>query len=138
MASYTTNLNLKKPAGSENVAIGDINNNMDAIDQAYGTMDSKIASMVKSYKITRDTSGTSHSITVPSSSWHLITIATNGTAAFWMGYVFCNGSGGLSTLEIKKGSDITVSTSTNQLSWSTSASRTYNVVDQLIVGTSCS
>ena len=38
MASYTTNLNLKKPAGSENVAIGDINNNMDTIDQAFGTL----------------------------------------------------------------------------------------------------
>ena len=42
MASYTTNLNLKKPAGSENVAIGDINNNMDTIDQAFGTLNSKI------------------------------------------------------------------------------------------------
>lgn len=42
MASYTTNLNLKKPAGSENVAIGDINNNMDAIDAAYGTLNSKM------------------------------------------------------------------------------------------------
>lgn len=36
MASYTTNLNLKKPAGSENVSIGDINANMDAIDAAVG------------------------------------------------------------------------------------------------------
>ena len=43
MASYTTNLNLKKPAGSENVAIGDINNNMDTIDQAYGTLSNHIA-----------------------------------------------------------------------------------------------
>lgn len=42
MASYTTNLNLKKPAGSENVAIGDINNNMDTIDNAYGTLNSKL------------------------------------------------------------------------------------------------
>ena len=42
MASYTTNLNLKKPAGSENVAIGDINNNMDIIDNAYGTVNSKL------------------------------------------------------------------------------------------------
>lgn len=42
MASYTTNLNLKKPAGSENVAIGDINNNMDLIDSAYGTLNSKL------------------------------------------------------------------------------------------------
>ena len=43
MASYTTNLNLKKPAGSENVAIGDINGNMDTIDTAYGALNSKIA-----------------------------------------------------------------------------------------------
>lgn len=43
MASYTTNLNLKKPAGSENVAIGDINNNMDTIDNAYGTVNDKIS-----------------------------------------------------------------------------------------------
>ena len=45
MASYTTNLNLKKPAGSENVAIGDINNNMDTIDQAYGTLNGNITDM---------------------------------------------------------------------------------------------
>ena len=45
MASYTTNLNLKKPAGSEAVAIGDINNNMDTIDQAYGTLNGKITDM---------------------------------------------------------------------------------------------
>ena len=43
MASYTTNLNLKKPAGSENVAIGDINGNMDTIDSAYGAVNSQIA-----------------------------------------------------------------------------------------------
>ena len=49
MASYTTNLNLKKPAGSENVAIGDINNNMDTIDQAYGTLNSKIGMKSKPF-----------------------------------------------------------------------------------------
>ena len=43
MATYTSNLNLKKPAGSENVAIGDINNNMDTIDQAYGTLNSQLS-----------------------------------------------------------------------------------------------
>lgn len=52
MASYTTNLNLKKPAGSENVAIGDINNNMDTIDQAYGTLNSKITTSTPSTGIT--------------------------------------------------------------------------------------
>ena len=32
MATYTTALNLKKPAGGENVLIGDINGNMDTLD----------------------------------------------------------------------------------------------------------
>lgn len=46
MASYTPNLNLKKPAGSENVSIGDINTNMDAIDTAYGTLNGNLATML--------------------------------------------------------------------------------------------
>jgi len=32
MATYTTNYNLKKPASSDNVSIGDINDNMDTLD----------------------------------------------------------------------------------------------------------
>lgn len=52
MASYTSNLNLKKPAGSENVAIGDINNNMDLIDNAYGTLSTN----VDTFKTLTDTS----------------------------------------------------------------------------------
>ena len=31
---YTTNLNLKKPGGSDTASIGDINDNMDVIDAA--------------------------------------------------------------------------------------------------------
>ena len=34
MATYTTNLNLKKPAGTDSALIGDINDNMDLIDEA--------------------------------------------------------------------------------------------------------
>lgn len=41
MASYTTNLNLKKPSGSEAVVIGDINGNMDTIDTAIGALNNK-------------------------------------------------------------------------------------------------
>lgn len=36
MATYTTNLNLKKPAQSDKIRIADINNNMDDIDAAFG------------------------------------------------------------------------------------------------------
>ena len=45
MATYTTNLNLKKPAESENYNILDWNNNSDKIDTAYGTLNSQIVSM---------------------------------------------------------------------------------------------
>ena len=34
MASYTSNYNLKKPAGTENININDINGNMDILDAA--------------------------------------------------------------------------------------------------------
>lgn len=37
MASYTTNLNLKKPAGTEDINVADINGNMDLIDAKFGS-----------------------------------------------------------------------------------------------------
>lgn len=38
MATYTTNLNLKKPAQSDKIRIADINNNMDDLDAAFGAV----------------------------------------------------------------------------------------------------
>ena len=38
MATYTTNLGLKKPAQSDKIRIADINNNMDDIDAAFGAV----------------------------------------------------------------------------------------------------
>lgn len=37
MASYTSNLNLKKPAGTEDINVADINGNMDLIDAKFGS-----------------------------------------------------------------------------------------------------
>lgn len=44
MATYTSNLNLKKPAANENVNIADINGNMNLIDSAVGNLQSAIGS----------------------------------------------------------------------------------------------
>lgn len=44
MATYTSNLNLKKPAANENVNIADINSNMNLIDSAVGNLQSAIGS----------------------------------------------------------------------------------------------
>ena len=38
MATYTTNLNLKKPGQQDKIRIADINNNMDDIDAAFGAV----------------------------------------------------------------------------------------------------
>ena len=38
MATYTTNLDLKKPAQSDKIRIADINGNMDEIDAAFGAV----------------------------------------------------------------------------------------------------
>ena len=38
MATYTSKLNLKKPAGTENINISDINGNMDTLDAAVGAV----------------------------------------------------------------------------------------------------
>lgn len=81
MASYTTNLNLKKPAGSENVAIGDINNNMDIIDNAYGTLNSKQTVYSNNYTL-------SEAKTIPSGGYQIIDTIAN--VAGENGAVFLN------------------------------------------------
>lgn len=47
MATYTTNLDLKKPAGDENMNINDINGNMDTIDNALRKTDEAVAIVSK-------------------------------------------------------------------------------------------
>lgn len=42
MATYTTNLSLKKPAQSDKIRIADINNNMDMVDQAIGDLTTNV------------------------------------------------------------------------------------------------
>ena len=47
MATYTTNFDLKKPAGDENMNINDINGNMDTIDNALRKTDEAVAIVSK-------------------------------------------------------------------------------------------
>lgn len=83
MASYTTNLNLKKPAGSENVAIGDINGNMDTIDSAYGSLNSKTFQQVYNDYIDAGTSKT-YTLTSNTQCAQIIANNGNGVVAVWM------------------------------------------------------
>lgn len=52
MATYTTNLNLKKPTTSENYNVLDWNNNSDKIDTAYGTLNSQLLAKFRTSHIT--------------------------------------------------------------------------------------
>ena len=81
MASYTTNLNLKKPAGSENVAIGDINGNMDTIDTAYGALNSKIDNLLKSKTLTNTTDSDGLvSLGMQSSDYAVVAVVDNDSS----------------------------------------------------------
>ena len=41
MATYTTNLNLKKPASTDQYNVADMNGNMDTLDSAYDNLEKK-------------------------------------------------------------------------------------------------
>ena len=127
MASYTTNLNLKKPAGSENVAIGDINNNMDAIDQACGSLINGKAN--KAYLVS-STSGTTHEITFPNSAKCIVVGVGGSTARQFAAIVDVSSTGGVTMTEIISASGVTLSTSANKLiiTYAASASAYVGVV----------
>ena len=57
MASYTTNYNLKKPADSDSYDIADANGNMDIIDGALNTLNSKVTIQTLSTNGTTDADG---------------------------------------------------------------------------------
>ena len=48
MASYTPNLNLKKPAGTEDINVADINGNMDLIDAKFGALTGNVKENIDS------------------------------------------------------------------------------------------
>ena len=115
MASYTTNLNLKKPAGSENVAIGDINNNMDTIDTAYGTLNSKITNQFGSLALIdlgtiNGSGGTITLTTVNGTKALVMTFGTNAKTAL-ISINAPNASNAYALKTSGAGADITVSTS---------------------------
>ena len=64
MASYTPNLNLKKPAGTEDINVADINGNMDILDTAIKTLRDAWTTTSVSPTKTVDSKWTSGTITL--------------------------------------------------------------------------
>ena len=122
MASYTTNLNLKKPAGSENVAIGDINNNMDTIDQAYGTLSDQIGNI--SFVNEDISSGSNKDINIGNLKKFLLIILGNA-GAMYFGRTTSDGSLNLYKVsDSSYGTGITVTNGTGKVNVAWSGSGT--------------
>jgi len=148
MASQTAKLpdgsTLTKPAYTDSADIAVINTNMDKIvsninaeNQALSTLNSNIESMAKTVTFVR-TSATTHDITVPSNSAHFLIIDTSAGSRFLYARVLSASAGSLTIDEIAKGSDVTVSKSTNTLTITLGGSATITVVDIVIRGNACS
>ena len=133
MASYTSNLNLKKPSGSENVAIGDINTNMDLIDTAYGNLNSSLADFVPSKLLSIESA--SYDITIGNNGRHLIVIgAANAASRALILFVSVAANGDITICEIKKGSSVSYTTATNKITVTQNTSTTNMIADFKLAG----
>lgn len=121
MATYTTNLNLEKPATSENFNLSKINSNWDKIDAGYGSVDSALGNC--NIVNTTVSSGTPKSFTVANSSRGMFFFC--GAASAYMGmYIFATtSSGDVIIKEISAGgSGVTIDTATaNKITISTNS-----------------
>ena len=124
MASYTTNLNLKKPSGSENVAISDINGNMDTIDSAFGTVQNMIPSKILPTK----TSSATRTINIINSTRAVLTCIANVGNYTWDVIVTVGSSGSVVCIERYKGSGITFDTSQNNKLVITSSNNAHGII----------
>lgn len=81
MATYTPNLNLKKPATTDLVSIADLNGNMDALDMAVAGKQDTIPTTGASQGDVLTFNGTSFEWNSPSGG---ATIFTNKSASSWV------------------------------------------------------
>lgn len=104
MATYTTNLNLEKPDKTEKVSIAKLNDNMDTIDGAVGSINSRINHLYKIHK--GMTSGLSISFPMPNGTQGLLIAGAIAPITLMMV------SGTLSTSAVPSGYTITESGNT--------------------------
>ena len=124
MASYTTNLNLKKPSGSENVAISDINGNMDTIDSAFGN----VQNMIQSKILPTKTSSATRTINLPNNARATLTSIASVGNYTWDVIVTVGSNGSVVCIERFKGSGITIDSSQNNKLVITSSGSAHGIV----------
>lgn len=79
MSSQTTNIKLKKPAADENINLGDINSNWDAIDAAFGALGTVSATNNVKYTMTQESAAARFKST-SSSTWDATASGITGLA----------------------------------------------------------
>ena len=116
MASYTSHYNLKKPAGTEDINVNDINTNMDAIDDAIYSVSDKTQMTVlaanwtatqtsaNNVKVTDDLSLTEGLwlviLTVPFASSGTPIVRIDGTGSFYAHQMGTTNGSGAQTVKI--------------------------------------
>jgi len=73
MATYTTNLNLKKPAGSDTASITDINNNMDTLDTVVAGKQATLVSGTNIKTVNNNSLLGSGNLTIGGGGWKVAT-----------------------------------------------------------------
>ena len=116
MASYTSHYNLKKPAGTEDINVNDINTNMDAIDAAIYSVSDKTQITVlaanwtatqtsaNNVKVTDDLSLSEGLwlviLTVPFASSGTPIVRIDGTGSFYAHQMGTTNASGAQTMKI--------------------------------------
>lgn len=108
MATYTTNLNLKKPAASEKVSIADINGNMD-------TIDSKLA-VAQFVKKTISANG-SITFTFSGYSAFVVFIVGSSQRLSCIHYGYCSSSGTISDYVAQEADNTLISVSSSSYNY---------------------
>ena len=127
MATYTTNYNLKKPAGTELIKVSDINGNMDIIDTAMKTISDDTGHRIDSKLLTVSSSVSQYKVNLPNSCMAFLIGTTSSISRCWAVIAITYSSGAVYTLELGKGSGVTFSTETGKLVVGTSSSGTATV-----------
>ena len=124
MATYTSYLNLEKPATSENFNLSKINSNWDKIDAGCSAINDNVAHICKNSAIQYLTDSSPVSVT-PATTLTIVCgqYSTNG----FMYLIFRASATNATICPIKTDSNITVSTSNGVVTFTSSSSSSYRV-----------
>lgn len=111
MASYTPNINLKKPTTSEYYNVLDENSNKDKIDTAIGTLNSKLGQVA--FKKGSLPSNATATFTIPNGGRNIIFFVDSTSTRQAAYIVSASAAGAVFYKAIATGTDLTISTDTN-------------------------